>query len=185
MSARATVYSDARPTAPRRGLTLVELVVTMALMTAIFAAIASTILIASHALPADQGQPEPVVDGHKAVEQLAGELYYAVSFATAWSSSVQFSVPDRNGDAAPETIRYVWSGTPGTALKRRYNGGTSVDVIDDVYEFELAYGLGGSSISSVGIRLRVGADPSARIETTIQVLNAPAVAVAVFQESGG
>ncbi|MBU0718885.1 MAG: hypothetical protein KJ749_11600 [Planctomycetes bacterium] len=54
---------------------------------------------------------------------------------------MEFTVPDRGHDpAGDELIRYAWSGTPGDPLTYEYNGGAAVDLIPEVFEFNLAYG---------------------------------------------
>ena len=52
---------------------------------------------------------------------------------------MEFTVADRNGDLSDETIRWEWSGTPADPLTRKVNGGAAVNMLDDVYDFTLAY----------------------------------------------
>ena len=103
--------------------------------------IASAMVIATRALPSSESPIDDLVSGEDAVEQIAGELNYALSFTQRTANTVEFTVPDRNSDATAETIRYAWSGTAGDPLTRQYNGGTAVTVADNVHEFSLSYGV--------------------------------------------
>ncbi len=126
----------------RRGAyTLVELVVSMSVATILMGGLASTIVLASHAMPGGQTTSRSTIDGYYAAEQIAGELLCAQSFTVRTATAVEFTVADRNADDTPETVRYEWSGTPGDALMRNYNGSGLVDVLPDVYEFNLTYGI--------------------------------------------
>lgn len=128
----------------RRGAyTLVELVVSMSVATILMGGLASTIVLASRAMPGRQTTSRSTIDGYYAAEQIAGELLCAKSFTVRSATAVEFTVGDRGDDAdeedEDETIRYEWSGTPGDPLTRQYNGGTIVDLADDLNEFTLTY----------------------------------------------
>jgi prepilin-type N-terminal cleavage/methylation domain-containing protein len=125
---------------PRRGgFTLIELVVSLSVMTILMAGIASALMIASHALP-DRDSPLAVAaDAAEMVERITAELYDAQSFGTRSATSVAFTVQDRTGDGNPDTIRYAWSGTPGAPLTRKVNLDTAYTVLQNVQEFALLY----------------------------------------------
>jgi hypothetical protein len=76
----------------------------------------------------------------QATDMIAGDLFYATSITTASAAELLFNVPDRTGDGMPETIRYFWSGTSGDPLTRQFNNGAAAVVVQDVREFQLAYG---------------------------------------------
>lgn len=124
---------------PRVGFTLVELVASMTIGVILLGGMGSAILIASHALPGRSSATDAILRGSDVVEQMAGELHCAVTFTQRSATKVEIKVPDRDGDLALETIRYIWSGTPGDPLTRQYNGGTIVNVAEDVQEFDLSY----------------------------------------------
>jgi hypothetical protein len=128
----------------RRGAyTLVELVVSMSVATILMGGLASTIVLASRAMPGEQTTSRSTIDGYYAAEQIAGELLCAKSFTVRSATAVEFTVADRSDDVGEEdeTIRYEWSGTPGDALMRNYNGTGLVDVLTDVHELNLTYGI--------------------------------------------
>ena len=169
-----------RPARHRRAFTLVELMLSLAVMTVLMGGMASAMLLATRAVPDRRTPLLAAAEGYHAAEQLTSELYAAEAFTTTAATTVDFTVADRNDvDTADETIRYSWSGVAGGALTREYNGGTAVAVVDDVYEFDLQYGTqsvgGATELVTVRIALRVGSDASARVETLVQTLNAPTV----------
>ena len=97
----------------RSAFTLVEVVMSMAIMAVLMAGIASAMLMAGQTLPDADDTSVAVASGSQAVDQIAGDLYCATSFTRRAANEVEFTVDDRNGDEAPELIRYAWSGTPG------------------------------------------------------------------------
>ena len=125
----------------RSAFTLVEVVMSLAIMAVLMTGIASAVLLASQALPQADNPSAALVSGAQAADQIAGDLYCALSFSRRTTEDLEFTVADRSGDDAPETIRYAWSGTPGDPLTRQYNGGTVANLVEDVREFELSYGL--------------------------------------------
>lgn len=129
--------SDGRPR--RRGFTLTELVLSMTIMTMLLGAITSTILVASHVI--DDGTSPAVKNlaAAQVVDQITADLTYALTFSERTSQAVTFSVPDRDADSVPETIRYSWSGVAGDALTRQYNGGEALVIAEDVQHFDLNY----------------------------------------------
>ena len=148
------------PVNPRRGFTLVELLVSMALMTVLMGGIASAMLLAVKAIPDRKTPLGAALDGFHAAEQISAELCTATSFSTAGSTIAEFVVPDRNSDGVDEVIRYVWSGTPGASLTRRYNSALPLTFVMDVHEFALTY----QSISTASDEAR-GANES--VETIL------------------
>ena len=127
--------------ARRRGMTLLEMVVSVGIMSILATVIGSTIIIASRALPEEHGPADNAIRAAAAADQLATEIQYAISITVRSSDMVEFTVADRDGDEVPETIRYIWSGTAGGSLRRQYNGGTSREILTNVHEFNLSYDL--------------------------------------------
>jgi prepilin-type N-terminal cleavage/methylation domain-containing protein len=123
----------------RRGFTLVEMVLSMTVMTILLGGIASAMILASRAMPDVATPLTNTVEGYHATDQVGSELYAAQSFTIMSPTDVQFTVADRNNDGAPETIRYTWSGVAGAPLKRQYNSDAAADLVDNVNEFALTY----------------------------------------------
>lgn len=162
----------------RRGFTLVEMVLSMAVMTILLGGIASAMILASRAMP-DLATPlKAMADGYYVADQLAGELYAAQTISTTFRSAtgVEFTVADRNNDSIAETIRYSWGGA-GQPLTRQYNNGVASAVLNNVYQFNLGYVTqvisGATKVTVVNITTRVGADATSRVDTSVQLLNQP------------
>jgi prepilin-type N-terminal cleavage/methylation domain-containing protein len=127
--------------ARQKGLTIIELLVSIAIASIIMFAIGSSMVITTKAMPDVGGPANAVITTSEVAEQLANELQYAISINNHSASMVEFTVADRDGFATPETIRYEWSGVPGAPLTRRYNSGSVVEVLNAVQQFNLSYDL--------------------------------------------
>lgn len=141
-------------------MTLVELTVSTVAATILIGGMASAVLLATHALPANSAGLNGLVDTANVIDQLAAELHGAVAVQLVTGREIRFEVPDRNSDGLPELVRYGWAGTAGDPLYRQYNGGTRVVVLDDVGAFELEIGLVGDEKSGT-------ADPNESGETLL------------------
>ena len=121
---------------------LLELVVSLFVMAVLMGGLASAIVIVNRAIPDPDGTTSATMEGYYAAERIAGDLFVAQSFTVRTPTAVEFTVADRNhGLPGPETIRYEWSGTAGDPLTVQYNGAPPTDVVPEVYEFELTYGV--------------------------------------------
>ncbi len=120
-------------------MTLAELAVSIAVAGLLAGTIVSSILIASHALPQRSAGTNAVSDDAALLQELATDLAEAVSFTERSAQAVEFTVPDRTGDASPDVLRYAWSGTAGDPLTRRLNGGPAAPLAPAVQTFSLTY----------------------------------------------
>jgi prepilin-type N-terminal cleavage/methylation domain-containing protein len=123
----------------RRGLTLVELMVTTGVIGILAVAIGSTILVAARALPQRSSPARGASEAAEAVQRLVAELQYARQIVDRSATSVEFTVADCDGDEQPETIRYAWAGISGQPLTRQFNGGTPETLLGDVRELALSF----------------------------------------------
>lgn len=164
-------------TRSRRAFTMVEMVASMVILTILMLGISSSLVIASRAIPDGRSPAKQFVDGSEMLLQIADELSCALTVTVHTATVVEFTLPDRNGDAAEDTIRYSWSGVAGAGLMRQYNGATAAAVLDDVHEFQLSYtpSLYGSParISQIGASLRTTSDATTRTEYLVELLNQP------------
>ncbi len=99
-------------------------------------AVGSSVLLASKAIPNANSPALQSIAAASIVDQIATELYSAISVAENSSTAIEFTV-ERDGQQ--HTIRYEWSGNPGDPLTRQYDGSAAVNVIDSAEEFNLAY----------------------------------------------
>jgi hypothetical protein len=121
------------------GHTLVEVVVSLGVFSIVLGAIGSAVVIASRAMPETDDPADDTTLAASIAADIAAELQLALAFNTRTPEIVLFAVADRDADTNEELIRYAWSGTPGDPLTRRYNAGTTVDILKNVQEFELTY----------------------------------------------
>lgn len=122
---------------PRRGMTLLELMVNVSIAGIIVAGIQASIFVALKSLPNANGSAQSSIQSSKIIDQLATELESAIYITEHTATTLGFTLPDRTGDGIPERVRYAWSGVAGGALTRQYNGGTAVTLAAGVNQFTL------------------------------------------------
>jgi len=123
----------------RTGMTLLEVVISITIISVLAGAMMSVMLIASRSLNAAEGPFARTADAADAAQQVTSDLRLAKQFLERTDRAVTFTVPDRDQDGQDETIRYAWSGTSGDPLTCQTNGGPAVPVAEDVQRFDLAY----------------------------------------------
>lgn len=126
---------------PASGHTLIEIVFSVAIVTVLMSAMVASIAIASRSLDDGTSPTGRVRNAAAVLDEINAEMSLAVSFSERSADAVTFTVPDRDGDQADETIRYAWTGGPDYRLTRQYNGGAAAVVAEDVRHFALTYGL--------------------------------------------
>ena len=122
-----------------RGLTLVEMLISISIISLLLGALASTVLLATKAIPDPDDPGLQALAAVRVTEHMLQELQEALNVNVATATSVEFTVADRDSDNNAETIRYAFSGTAGDPLTRQYNSGAIVNVLDNVQEFNLQY----------------------------------------------
>ena len=120
------------------GLTLVEVVMSMAIISILMTAMMSAILISRRGIDDGTSNAAKMITGRQAIDEITADLRLALSVTEATTTAVTFTVPDRTGDDLAETIRYAWSGTVGDAVTRTFNG-TTVDFVDDVHDLDFTF----------------------------------------------
>lgn len=177
-----------RPPRVRRGYTLVELVVSTAIMAILMTGMASSIFLAGKAFPDGSTPASSTISVAEALNVLVAEVTAAQTIIANTQSTIEFTVPRRNGAAGTETIQYTWNGAAGAPLIRRVNQGVATNVFASVQQFTLNYATtltpnnsGGSQagstyrLQSVGITLVGGVTANSRLDTTVFLANLPAV----------
>ncbi len=134
---RNSAQFDSR--ARTRGYTLLELVVASASAAILVGGLSSSLYIASQSLEVNSGSLAKSRTAQQAIATINRNLQTAISLSELTATSITMSVPDRNGDSVPETIRYSWSGTAGDPLTEEYNGGTATTHVDDVQSLSFAW----------------------------------------------
>lgn len=152
----------------RRGYTLLEMVISSAVMSIIMGAMVATMLIASRSINSSPGQT--LSDAGNVVDHVTTDLSLAQSFSERQANAVTVTVPDRDGDSQPEIIRYSWSGQAGDPLLRTYNGQDAVVVASNVHNFDLSYL---TKTIPAGGNSSVSPEVEGEVKTLIQHDNAP------------
>lgn len=128
-----------RSSESRRGFSLIELVMAMAVSGILVGAMAAALVTASSALERGEGAADFDRIACEALDDLQSDLSEATAFFERTATTVWFSVPDRDGDDVAEHIRYHWSGTTGDPLTRSTNGGPEGIVASGVQSLNLAF----------------------------------------------
>jgi prepilin-type N-terminal cleavage/methylation domain-containing protein len=121
-----------------RGFTLIELVISMSILAILIAVLGSVAVLTGRATNTSGSPTTRMVDAAEVLDGIAAELRTALSFSERTARAVTFTVPDRDGDGTPETVRYAWSGAPGDPLTRAVNGGAPAVVAERVYGLEFS-----------------------------------------------
>jgi len=132
----------------RSGYTLIELVIAMVGASALMVGLSSSIFIALKATSTSDTPTVATIEGNAALTDMLTDIEFALSFSEQTSNAITFTVPDRNGDSTPETIRYAWSGTPGDPITRQYNGGDVATLVDNVHVFQHDLPVGAANLLS-------------------------------------
>lgn len=120
----------------RRGYTLIELLVATASASVLMIGLSSALYVSSRALETDEGATLVRNSADMALSRVLAEVAEAIRFTTLDSTTLEFTVPDRDADGQFETLRYGWSGIAGDPLMRSLNGGTDIPMIRDVQSLD-------------------------------------------------
>jgi prepilin-type N-terminal cleavage/methylation domain-containing protein len=123
----------------RRGFTLVELVVGMAITSVLMGAMAGAVLISTSGLNMATSAATSGSQAADAADAIARDLTLATSFTERTATAVTFTVPDRNSDNQSETIRYAWSGRANDPLTRQFNNNAVVNLATGVQRLNFSY----------------------------------------------
>ncbi len=134
--ARARAHAGA---GARAGVTLIEMLTSLAIVSIVMVAMSSAVLLASRATPGRASVGAHVRRGSEFLTALASELAYATVVTEMTPTSVAFEIADRTGDDRNESVRYAWSGKAGDPILRTLNDGEPAPVLEDAHEFALAY----------------------------------------------
>lgn len=157
----------------RRAVTLLELVISIAIMAVLMGGIGSAMLLAGRAIPADDDRLVLTVNASLVLDRIAADLMYATKVDAVTATSVTITVPDRDDDAAEETISYTWGGTAGDPLVVQYNAETADNLIESVEDFAVSAETSGVETLQLHVELQPDADAASRVRTSFELLNRP------------
>jgi prepilin-type N-terminal cleavage/methylation domain-containing protein len=125
----------------RPAFTLVELVLTTAIVGILMAGLSSAVVLATRALPNEDRNSSRVLEQRRWTDGLLADLEYAWHITERGANAITFTVADRNGDGSPECLRYAWTGKAGDPLTLEYNHAAATTVLENVQQFDLSYDL--------------------------------------------
>jgi hypothetical protein len=129
----------------RAGVSLLELILSLAVTSVLLGGVAAALVLASRSVEAIPAPAERTSNAAEAAREIAADLLLATSAPQRQANRIQVTVPDRDGDGAPESITYAWQGgesdigAPGDPIVRTYNGGPATVVLDAADRFDLSY----------------------------------------------
>jgi prepilin-type N-terminal cleavage/methylation domain-containing protein len=123
------------------GFTLIEVLVSLSVMSILMLGISAAMGLALRAVPDEDSAMVRITDAGSVLDQVINDLRYARHITERSATAVRVVVADRDGDGAPQTIRYAWSGTPGDPLTRTDGIGAAVAILANVHDFTLSYDL--------------------------------------------
>ena len=112
----------------RAGFTLIEIIVSMAILTIVLGGLTSVLMLVSRAMPqGDRAASE--LKRSAALDVLAEDLTLALDKPAIVAGEIRFSVSDRTGDGLPETIAYA---IDEVTLTRTQNAAAPRSLLDGV-----------------------------------------------------
>ncbi|HEY2413113.1 MAG TPA: hypothetical protein VGI40_12765 [Pirellulaceae bacterium] len=120
-----------------RGSTLMELVTAVSISSFLVVGLSSAVMISLDTLTTSQTNSGTSIQTSQTLDRLVTELQSAVFVSERTGTTLGFTIPDQNGDGAPERVRYAWTGAAGGSLTRQYNGGTPQTLVTNVDLFTL------------------------------------------------
>ncbi len=120
----------------RAAYTLMELLTATASAGVLLVGMSSAIQVASQSMQLDDGELAAQGRNTRALQRLLDDAREAIAFSERSATALAFTVPDRDGDNQPESLRYAWSGTAGDPLTYELNGATPIPLIRDVQQLD-------------------------------------------------
>jgi len=157
----------------RPGFTLIEMMVSLTTASILLMGLSSALFIAIRTTDPASSPAPATIDGLGQLTSLYTELRNCLAITEQTATAITVSVPDRNFDSNPESIRCAWSGTAGDSLTWQYNGGSVTDIAEDVHDFDIQYYQPGTAVEHIIVRVQVTSSSQASVQTTIPLLNRP------------
>lgn len=142
---------DTRPS--RHGLsghTLLEMLLSLVLLSIVMASVGSAVMFASQAVPDETRPIGSLLADSQMLSRIAEDLSVAQYVIEQADHAVTIVVSDRTGDDVPDRIRYAWTGVAGDPLTYQLNEGGEVDLIQAIEYFDLSYGTVTSDLTVMG-----------------------------------
>jgi hypothetical protein len=119
-------------------MTLIEVLMSLSILAVIAVALTGVMSFAARVLPRADSAANEGFEINQTLVEISHDIAEATAIQEIGISTIRFTVPDRNNDAAPETIEYSWDGTAGNGLRRIVNGSVAGNMIDKISDFSVA-----------------------------------------------
>ncbi|MBX3324024.1 MAG: prepilin-type N-terminal cleavage/methylation domain-containing protein [Phycisphaeraceae bacterium] len=106
-----------------RGMTLIEMVASLAITAIILSALSSAVMVAAGALPKESS--ERASRATQQMDRMLLDITEAMRVSVSGTTAIRLLVPDRTGNGQPEEIVYGWVGLSGGQIIRSQNGTVS------------------------------------------------------------
>lgn len=120
------------------GFTLIELVISTAILAVILGGVASALTLATSALPNDASRAQD--DARARLQVFQRDLRDATFIRELSTTTFEATIPDRDGDGQPDVIRYERQGADSIALLRTLNGQTTT-LLDDLAGADVSFNV--------------------------------------------
>lgn len=121
------------------GHTLLEMLLSVTLLSVIAASIGSAMMFAASATPDADETTATLKDDSRVISRIAEDIALARYVIERSDHAITIVVSDRTGDGNPDRLRYAWDGSTGDALTYQLNDGDAVALLDAVAEFSMTY----------------------------------------------
>jgi prepilin-type N-terminal cleavage/methylation domain-containing protein len=125
-----------RPSRP--GFSLIELVLSIGVVSVLAVSMTSVMVLTSRAIPTSKDRDQNAIKSRISLEQLESDLAMAIEVSNRTAAGFTLKVPDRTGDTLPETIVYHWPGT-GQPLTRTVNGSAAATILAGIDALEVEF----------------------------------------------
>jgi prepilin-type N-terminal cleavage/methylation domain-containing protein len=115
----------------RAGFTLVELVVSLAVLSVLLLGAGATLRSALSATDRGNDAASRTRETADAMAMMAADVALATSWNGRNSRMLDFNVPGRTTPGTQDRVVYMWSGVDGDPLTRSYGGGAAVPIINN------------------------------------------------------
>lgn len=161
--------------APRRGFTLLEVIISSLLLTIVVSAASALLFVTARAVPAGDDPVLGATETLRAMDMLASELAFATSLSVAGPAEVEFTIRDRDGDGADDVIHYAWSGNAGEPWIRTVAGHYPERIVRSLQALAITYEISTDGTHMLGATLTATPVQSraSQLQTTIRLVNRP------------
>ncbi len=129
------------PAARARAFTLIEVVLATAILSVLLAGMGVALAMSAQAADLGNESNARAGDAARVLAQMHAEVAAATAIIERSEDSVEFTIADRDGDGAEETLRYEWSGVAGSPLVRSGKGLQARPILPAIDAFSIGIEL--------------------------------------------